>query len=234
MTSQRKTKQIDIAVTLSQLPLFQEISDEHLEQIVAASRPVSVCKEERLFNKGDPASGFYVVVTGKIKLALPINHSERVVDVLGPRRSFGEALMFMLRPYPVFAQALMDSTLIHVPQEPIFELLAADPLFARRMLAGMSMRLHNLILDIDTFSRQTGTQRLVNYLLQHLPLSSDAPEDSPIIFPLPTSKQLIASRLCMAPETLSRSLHELCANDLIEVNRNLITVKNIWNLRNHC
>lgn len=234
MTRQRKAKQIDIPVVLSQLPLFQEISDEHLGQIVAEAEAISVRKDERLFNKGDPASGFYVVVTGKIKLALPINQSERVVDVLGPRRSFGEALMFMLRTYPVFAQALIDSTLIHVPQEPIFELLASDPIFARRMLAGMSMRLHDLILDIDTFSRQTGTQRLVSYLLQHLPQSSDLPAEAPIVFPLPTTKQLIASRLCMAPETLSRSLHELCTNDLIEVNKNLITIKNLANLRNYC
>ncbi len=234
MTRQRKVKQVDIPVVLSQLPLFQEISGEHLERIVAEAAPISLHKEDLLFHKGDPASGFYVVVTGKIKLALPLNHSERVIDILGPRRSFGEALMFMLRTYPVFAQALMDSTLIHVPQEPIFELLASDPLFARRMLAGMSMRLHDLILDIDTFSRQTGTQRLVSYLLQHLPQSSDTPERGPIVFPLPTTKQLIASRLCMAPETLSRSLHELCANNLIEVNRNLITIKNLVDLRNYC
>ncbi|GAB1393947.1 Crp/Fnr family transcriptional regulator [Rhodocyclaceae bacterium] len=234
MARQRKIKKIDIPVVLSQLPLFQEISSAHLEQIVATAKPVSLRKEEYLFNRGDPASGFYVVVTGKIKLALPINHSERVIDILGPRRSFGEALMFMLRTYPVFAQALIDSILIHVPQEPIFDLLASDPLFARRMLAGMSMRLHDLILDIDTFSRQTGTQRLVSYLLQHLPQDSDTAAAGTIVFPLPTTKQLIASRLCMAPETLSRSLHELCTNNLIEVNRSLITIKNLANLRNYC
>jgi CRP-like cAMP-binding protein len=234
MTKQQKEKQINIRVVLSQLPLFQEISDKQLERIVAESEPVSVRKEERLFNKGDPASGFYVLVTGKIKLALPLSNMERVVDVLSPQRSFGEALMFLLRSYPVFAQALMDSTLIHVPQEPIFALLAEDPPFARRMLAGMSMRLHDLILDIDTFSRQTGTQRLVGYLLQHLPPGSSTPERGAIVFPLPTSKQLIASRLCMAPETLSRSLHELCTSDLIEVKRNLITIKNLADLRNYC
>ncbi len=234
MTRHKTAKEIDITVVLSQLPLFQESSDEHLRRIVAEAAHISLQKEGLLFQKGDPASGFYVVVTGRIKLALPINHSERVVDVIGPRRSFGEALMFMQRPYPVFAQALVDSTLIHVPQEPIFEMLAADPLFARRMLAGMSMRLRDLILDIDTFSRQTGTQRLVSYLLQHLPQGSDTLKHGPIVFPLPTTKQLIASRLCMAPETLSRSLHELCENDLIAVNRSLITIKNIVNLRNYC
>lgn len=234
MARQRKTKPIDIPVVLSQLPLFQEVSKEHLDLITAESTQVSLRKEDLLFQKGDPASGFYVVVTGKVKLALPINNSERVVDILGPRRSFGEALMFMLRSYPIFAQALVDSTLIHVPQEPIFELLATEPLFARRMLAGMSIRLHDLILDIDTFSRQTGTQRLVSYLLQQLPQSGNTPSDEPIVFPLPSTKQLIASRLCIAPETLSRSLHELSEHKLIEVNRNLITIKNLANLRNYC
>jgi len=234
MTRQWKAKQIDIPVVLSQLPLFQEISRQHLDLIATEAAQISLHKEDLLFNKGDPASGFFVVVAGRIKLALPINNTERVVDILGPRRSFGEALMFMLRTYPIFAQAMVDSTLIHVPQEPIFALLATAPVFARRMLAGMSMRLHDLILDIDTFSRQTSTQRLVSYLLQHLPPGSDMPAEGPIVFPLPSTKQLIASRLCVAPETLSRSLHELCANNLIEVNRGLITIKNLANLRNYC
>lgn len=234
MMQSKKSTRADASVVLSQLPLFQEVGKDLLEHIAAYSQQQKVAKGALLFQKGDPASGFFVIVTGKIKLAISVSqNNERVIDILSPGQSFGEALMFLNRPYPVYAQALSDSTLIHVAQDPIFELLASDPFFARRMLAGMSIRLHHLILDIDTFSQQTGTQRLVSFILQHLPDSGTTADDTTITFPLPCTKQLIASRLCLAPETLSRSLHELVSNGLIEVKGKLIFIKNIEALRSY-
>jgi CRP-like cAMP-binding protein len=232
MGRQRKSKQVDISSVLLQLPLFQEVSESQIAKIVSLTHQQELTRGACLFQKGDLASGFYVIVAGRIKLALPgIKGNERVVDIIGSRQSFGEALMFLNRPYPVFAQALNDSTLLHVAQAPIFELLETDASFARRMLAGMSIRLHHLILDIDTFSNHTGTQRLVSFILQHIHESSLTSSDAPIAFTLPATKQLIASRLCLAPETLSRSLHELSAGNLIEVSGNLISIKNIEGLR---
>jgi CRP/FNR family transcriptional regulator, dissimilatory nitrate respiration regulator len=234
MMQNKILKRVDASVVLSQLPLFQEVGKDLLDHIAGYSHQQKLAKGTFLFQKGDHASGFFVIVTGKIKLALSVSHNnERVIDVLSPGQSFGEALMFLNRPYPVYAQAISDATLIHVAQDPIFELLACDPFFARRMLAGMSMRLHHLILDIDTFSQQTGTQRVVSFILQHLPDSSTTAENTTITFPLPCTKQLVASRLCLAPETLSRSLHELVSNGLIEVNGKLIFVKNIQALRSY-
>lgn len=233
MGRKRSSKQVDAIVVLSQLPLFQEVGQGVIEQIANSSRLQNLVKGEHLFQKGEPTSGFYVIVAGRVKLALPVSsNNERVIDVLGPNQSFGEALMFLNRPYPVYALAMSDTTLIHVAQAPIFDLIASDPFFARRMLAGMSIRLHQLILDIDTLSKQTGTQRLVSYILQHLPDNCTQEEGRPIIFPLPNAKQLIASRLNLAPETLSRSLQELIKRNLVEVSGKLIAIKNIEALRN--
>ncbi|MCK7498198.1 MAG: cyclic nucleotide-binding domain-containing protein [Comamonadaceae bacterium] len=86
-------------------------------------------KGEMLFQKGDPPKGFYVVVFGQIKLAFSsAQGNEKVVDILGPQQTFGEAVMFMDRPYPVFAQALADTLLLHVSRNAVFELLERDAL----------------------------------------------------------------------------------------------------------
>jgi CRP-like cAMP-binding protein len=92
-----------------------------------------------------------------------------VVQIVGPRQSFGEAVMFLDLPCPVFAEALVDSLLLHIGSGPVFELLETDPLFARRMLAGLSMRLHSLVQDVETYSLRSSAQRVVGYLLQHCP-----------------------------------------------------------------
>ena len=54
---------------------------------------------------GDLPHGFYFLVSGKVKLAFSSSQgTEKVVEILGPMQSFGEAVMFMNRPYPVFAE----------------------------------------------------------------------------------------------------------------------------------
>jgi CRP-like cAMP-binding protein len=183
-----------------------------------------------LFQKGDRLKGFYVVVFGQIKLAFPSSQgNEKVMQIIGPRQSFGEAVMFLDRPCPVFAEGLVDSLLLHIGSAHVFELLETDPLFARRMLAGLSMRLHSLVQDVETYSLRSSAQRVVGYLLQHCPQDGEC--EGSFDISLPTSKQVIASRLNLTPETLSRIFHDLAANGLIAVSGKQITIKDAKRLR---
>jgi CRP-like cAMP-binding protein len=222
---------LDIPQILSRLPLFQELSPTQLAKLEPACRERRLSKGTMLFQKGDPAKGFFVVVFGQIKLAFPsAQGNEKVVQIVGPRQSFGEAVMFLDLPCPVFAEALLDSLLLHIGSGPVFELLETDPLFARRMLAGLSIRLHSLVQDVETYSLRSSAQRVVGYLLQHCPQSDGACEGS-FDISLPTSKQVIASRLNLTPETLSRIFHDLTANGLIAVSGKQITINDAKRLR---
>ena len=222
---------LDIPQILSRLPLFQELAPEQIAALETACRERRLAKGEMLFQKGDPPKGFFVVVFGQIKLAFPSSQgNEKVVQILGPRQSFGEAVMFMDRPYPVFAEGLVDSLLLHIGSTTVFELLERDPLFARRMLAGLSLRLHSLVHDVETYSLRSSAQRVVGYLLQHCP-QQDGPCEGSFQISLPTSKQVIASRLNLTPETLSRIFHDLSADGLISVSGKQITINDVKRLR---
>ncbi|MCK9389267.1 MAG: Crp/Fnr family transcriptional regulator [Sulfuritalea sp.] len=220
---------LDISQILSHLPLFQQLAPAQLAALETACRQRRLSKGEMLFQKGDPAKGFFVIVFGQIKLAFPsAQGNEKVVEILGPNMSFAEAVMFMDRPYPVFAEALADSLLLHIGSAAVFELLERDPTFARRMLAGLSMRLHSLVQDVESYSLRSSAQRVVGYLLQHC--SQTESGDSFDIL-LPTSKQVIASRLNLTPETLSRIFHDLSVNGLIGISGKKITINNVKRLR---
>ena len=221
---------VDIAALLSRLPLFQELTPAQNEQVAAGARVRRASKGEILFRKGDEARGFFIVIHGQIKLGLSTPEGqEKVLEVIGPRQSFGEAVMFMNRPYPVFAQALLDTELLHVAQSTVFELLEKDTGFARAMLAGLSRRLHSLIDDVKTYSVRSATQRVIGYLLQQCP--DEAAGASDVTVTLPISKQVLASRLNLTPETLSRVLHELVEGGLIVVQGKQITIHRLQRLR---
>lgn len=230
-TSHSADSRLDIAGLLVHLPLFQALTPGQIAHLAAHTRSKRLPKGEMLFQKGDPAHGFYVVVFGQVKLALPSSSgNEKVVEIIGPRQSFGEAAMFAQRPYPVFAQALVDSLLLHIARDAIFELLETDASFARHMLAGLAMRMHALIQDVEAYSLRSSAQRVIGYLLEHAQSESG---HGPIEFLLPTSKQIIASRLNLTPETLSRILHDLAEARLIEVQGKRITIPDLRRLREY-
>lgn len=225
-----QSERLDVRAILAHLPLFRELSPEQIDQIAAGTREKRAPKGEMLFHKGDTPRGFYVIVFGQVKLAFPSSQgNEKVVEILGPKQSFGEAVMFMDRPYPVFAETLTDTLLFYIAENAVLDLLQRDPSFARRMLAGLSLRLHSLLQDVESYSLRSSTQRVIGYLLQ----LCDEKEagDGEITIALPTSKQVIASRLNLTPETLSRIFHDLAEEQLITMHGKKITVHELRRLR---
>ncbi|MDC7715968.1 Crp/Fnr family transcriptional regulator [Vogesella sp. DC21W] len=205
--------QIDIDAFLQHQPLFQQLSPAQRAALVPGTHEVRGQKGQVIFQKGDPCDGMYVVVFGKVKLALTAqNGSEKVMEILHPGQSFAEAVMFLNRPCPVMAQFLEDGLLLHVSAEVIFGAIASDPGFAQRMLAGLSLRLHSMVRDVERYSVENSLQRVISYLLQE-----GQPACNGRVVHLPVNKNLIASRLNLTPETFSRVLHQLVESVLVEV-----------------
>jgi CRP-like cAMP-binding protein len=140
----RPPPQIKTRAFLANLPIFSEMGATELDRIAAATVPLYFDKGQSIVQCGDPCTGFHLVVYGQVKLAFTSPQGvEKVVEIIRPGQSFGEALMFLDKPYVVFAQALADSMLLHVTKQAVFEELGPNP-FARRMIAGLARRLHGL------------------------------------------------------------------------------------------
>lgn len=215
---------------LQNLPLFSELTGDEIDRLAAATAQVRASAGTLLFRRGDPCTGFHVIVYGQIKLALAGREgSEKVVEVLGPGQSFGEAVMFLDKPYVVFAETLADSLLLQIGKAGVFAELERNPRFARKMLAGLAQRLHRLMHDLEAYTLRSGTQRVIGYLLRDAP--DEAPPNAPIEIALATSKGVLASRLNITREHFSRILHDLSTSGLIEVRGRIIRVTDPERLR---
>lgn len=168
------------------------------------------------------------MVYGQVKLVVvsPAG-AEKVVRLLGPGESFGEALLFLDKPYILSAIALADSMLLTVDKAVLFDELASQPLLARKMIAGLSKRLHSFVSDVKSYSLHSGTQRVIGYLLQAQE-TAGGPE-----LRLDVGKNVIASRLNLTPEHFSRILHDLSSKGLIKVNGRNITILDEEKFRAH-
>jgi len=220
---------IKIQAFLANLPMFSEMRAEELDRIAAATLPVYAAKGEAVCQTGDPCTGFHVVVYGEVKLGFTSPQGvEKVVEIVRPGQSFGEALMFLDKPYIVYAQALADSMLLHVSKQTVLDELARDPSFARRMLSGLSRRLHGLVRDVEAYTLRSSHERVIGYLLAETP---DGAAGGAAEVRLTPGKSVIASRLNMTPEHFSRILHDLAASGLIEVDGRLVRIRDLARLR---
>lgn len=213
---------------LAQVPLFNELPSADLDPIARGTTELSVARGEVVFRRGEPCIGFHIVVYGQIKLMfVSLAGDEKVVRLIGPGDSFGEALMFMGKNYIVTAQALADTLLLHVGREVVLAEMERRPSVARKMLAGLSQRLHSLMGDVEAYSLRSGAQRVIGYLLKDPDMSERHP------FRLEASKSIIASRLNLTPEHFSRILRELTDRHLIRVRGREITVLDMDALMNY-
>ena len=221
------TSKIKVVDFLARLPLFNELEAVELERIARHTTELHVARGEIIFRQGDPSTGFHCVIYGRVKLAFASPQGgEKVVEIVGPGNSFGEAVMFMDKPYIVSTQALVDTMLLHIAKPAVFDELERTPRFARKMLAGLSQRLHGLISDVEAYSLNSGTQRVIGYLLR------EGLKDGEEVT-LHASKAVVASRLNLTPEHFSRILHDLTEHGFIEAQGRDITILDSAKLREY-
>jgi CRP-like cAMP-binding protein len=127
--------------------------------------------------------------------------------LVGAGETFGEAALFLEQPLPVEVRAIADSALLVVPAQPLLNLFDSDPRFARGLLASVCQRLHTMVADFEAATAHGARERLAAYLGS---LGGDTAQ-------LPAPKGVIASRLGMTKETLSRLLRAFMQEGLIAV-----------------
>ena len=192
------------------MPMFKRIPRKHLVQLMEQAVVHRLKRGGVVCRRGEWLECFYGVVYGQVKLVLRADSGEeKVLRIVGPGETFGEALVFRPRPNPVDAISVSDALVIAFPAQPVNELVDHDPGFARALLASLSERMHSLVGEIEAGTLLSARQRIASYLLT---LTASAGRVR-----LPVTKTLIASHLGVTKETFSRLLREFADHGLIVV-----------------
>ena len=215
---------------LRQAYLFADADDSQLVRLCAGAQEQALPHGAVLFHHGQPASRFFFVRTGQVKLfrVSPDGH-EKIIEIIRAGQTFAEAVMFMGEQarYPVSCEAIEDTRLLAFDQKKFLQVLEQSHEISFGMLAAMSRRLHMLVNQIDSLTLQNATYRLVMYLLEQAPREARPGAD----LELTTPKSALASRLAIQPETFSRLLAKLRDQGLIEVHGPHIILRNLKGLR---
>lgn len=190
---------------LSHVPLLSGLSTDGLRALLADAWVQSFACHATLFLQEDPATQFYVILDGWVKLYRTTEEGdESVIAVFGNGESFAEAAIIDQGIYPVSAEVVDDSRLLVVPAAPFVRKLRTHGDYALPMMAAMSRHLHRLVHQVEQLTLKSSTERVAEFLVKLCPRGV-----AQATIRLPLDKSLIAGRLGMQPETLSRSLAKL-------------------------
>lgn len=212
-----------IEIVATSLPIFAGVRHNDLQSVVAQCSMVSARRDTVLARRGEHVTGIFAVAEGSVKLSLRNGTTdERVLRVLGPGKTFAQASALLGEPLPYDALALRESKVVVIPTAAIFSLIEGDASFARQLVLQLAQSELELYGEMQSSTFMTGAQRLASYLAQ-LAGKDGAPGSCTV--QLPFSKTLLAARLGMKKETLSRLLRRFSSAGLINVTRGEIDIR---------
>ena len=209
---------------LRRSPLFANLPPEDLARIIDISSVRHYAKRETVFREGDRADGFFVAVSGSVKVfKISEDGKEQVLHILEPGQSFAEATIFEGGGFPANAEALCKSDLLFLPKRPFIVLLEKNPAMALRVLASLSKWLKRMTDLVENLALRDVEARLVFFVAEEMKGRGLALRDG-AVYEIPVSKNVLASRLGTVPETFSRTLKKLQEEGKIRVRGNQIRI----------
>ena len=191
--------------TLRRVYLFEDLPLALLDQVLDRMRESTLGPDQWLCFCGDPAPSFYLVQEGEVAL---LRHSEDgdefIVAIIGPGELFAEDLVFLEEPrHLLSARTLGPCQVAEFDGRQLRGFLDGEPALLHKLLHTQHRRNAMLLDEIERVTVRSATERLMAFLESQAALGASAPQRIP--------KRVLASRLSIRPETLSRLLGRLKA-----------------------
>jgi len=201
-----------ISEVLATIPIFNILPSEQYDELAAIIVDKTYKRGQLIFSEGDPGTGFYVVVDGRVKIyKLSMDGKEQTLHLWGTGEPFGEVALFTGQNFPAYAEAMEKTRVFYIPRQAFADLIRENPSLALNMLATLSMRLHRFANLIEDLSLKEVSGRLAAYFIE---LSRKQGDENSITLDL--AKGQLASLLGTIPETLSRTLTKMIGQGLIQ------------------
>lgn len=211
---------------LRRCPLFAGLKEEDLKRIRAIASLRQLEKKGVLFSDGEEAKGFYVILSGRVKLfKVSPEGKEQILHIVSAPDAFAEAALFLEGTYPAFAEAMTDCQLLYFPKRDFVQLIEKNPQLSINMIVTLSQYLRRFASLVEELSLKEVSSRIAKYIID-LSMRSSKEGKNPKEVELDLSKTQLALKLGTISETLSRTLAKMKAKRIIDVKKNKIIILN--------
>lgn len=208
------------------LPLFQGMPGRIVERLFARRHPSWYDEGEIIFQEGDPAKRFFVVLEGTVKIVRGREDgAEVLINLLGKGDTIAECAFCASDRHSFSAETVTRSRLLGIEVDAVSACLAEDPSIASVLLRMQQRHLEMMMDQLEQMKLMSAAQRVAAFMLR---LARTAVGGARV--KLPYEKSLIAKLLGMNPESFSRALAKLKEVGLVVEGRD-VTIASIERLR---
>lgn len=212
-----------MTAAIAKIALFEGLGADLSARIVRHCAYRRVPKGARLYQQGETPQALYYLVSGYLRRATgSLEGDEKVLDIVSPGQCCGLAELFCGVAHTSFAEAVKEAVVLEIGKAGLLHAAAECPPLALRITVALAGRQVALEQDVAANSFQCGARRLLDYLLREVGGALKPEGDT--TFELPVPKSVIAARLGVTAETLSRSFRELSDAGLIQVYGKQVTI----------
>jgi CRP/FNR family transcriptional regulator, nitrogen oxide reductase regulator len=210
---------------VTNLPLFAGFSPEELDEILREARSLRIARNRNVFEQGEDAHSFFVLLHGHVRASKTTPMGEQVVvRYVSPGEPFGVAPAIGLQHYPATATAVDDSIALAWPSATWPRLVSRFPALATNTLQTVGSRLQETQTRVVEMSTQQVEQRIANALLR-LAKQSGRKVERGVEIDFPISRQDIAQMTGTTLHTVSRILSGWEQRGLIQSARQRIVLR---------
>lgn len=199
------------------LPLFRNVKATHFKKLMSAAFLQRFPPGMTLIKEGELPDFLHIVVEGSVEMLGTDDGRETTIDILQPVSTFILAAVIRDEVYLKTARTLTAAQILMIPAITVRDIFGRDAAFARAIVAELAQRYRDLVRALKDEKLRTGAQRLANWILR-----AEAAQGHHRSVELEFDKRILASRLGMTPENLSRNLALLASHGVKTSGRDII------------
>lgn len=205
-------------------PLFSNLKQEDVWQILDTAHPVQVSADAYFFRQAEPAQRLYILLDGQIKVTQLTPEGQQVVmRMINPLELFGCVAVLSGGEYPASAQATKDCQAICLYEQEIHRFMRTFPNLAINAFQIMVQRTHELQDRYRELATECVERRLAHALLRLMKQSSHT-DGGVIVLDVPLARQDLAEMIGSTLYTVSRILSQWESQQLIIAGREKISL----------
>lgn len=209
---------LNIKNLLLGLPIFQELTDEEINQVIDISITRNYKKNSYIFSQDDPIENVYFICSGTVKIyRTDVNGREQIVSFLKKGEMFPHVGLFRNGNYPAFSSVVEDAVLVVIPTKLFEKVLLNNPELSMKMFYVLGEIIVDLHHRLGAQILNNTYEQIVKLLLRLARLhGTKLKNEFYILRPEFTNKEL-ASMIGTTRETVSRTLTRMRKEELIFV-----------------
>lgn len=212
------------------VPIFDHLPQAGFDEVYGAATRRSHRTGATVFEQGDDATHFYVLLEGRLRVTQVTSEGHQViVRIVNPGDLFGIAKALHRTDYPGTATAVSDSAVLAWPMAKWAGLMGRYPSLAMSAMETMGGRLQEAQIRLRELATEEVERRVAHAVLR-LGEQSGRVEAGGIRIDFPVSKQDIAEMTGTTLHTVSRILTAWEHSGLVEGGRQRLLLKDVRRL----